>query len=152
MDRALILKRAEETLAAWNRGDPEGVVAIMVEDVIWHDVALPMPLHGREALKQAAHGYMSAFPDLHIQTTSDTFQAPRLAQEWTATGTHRGYLMGIAPTGRAMKTYGATVITFDEDGQAIEGAMYWNVTALMHQLGLLTEPHVTDTTAGKSAA
>jgi steroid delta-isomerase-like uncharacterized protein len=152
MDRALIRRRAEEMLAAWNRGDPAGVVASMVEDVIWHDVALPMPLHGREAIKQAAHGYMSAFPDLHIQTTSETFQAPRLAQEWTGTGTHRGALMGIARTDRAMKTYGASVITFDDDGQVIEGAVYWNVLALMHQLGLLTEPSAADPIAGHGAA
>jgi len=152
MERGLILQRAAETLAAWNRGDAEGVVAYMVEDVIWHDVALPLPLHGREAVKQAAHGYMSAFPDLHIQLTSETFQAPRLAQEWTATGTHRGDLMGIAPTGRAMKSYGATVTTFDEDGHIIEGAMYWNVLALMHQLGLFTERSTADAPAGHSAA
>jgi steroid delta-isomerase-like uncharacterized protein len=152
MERALIVKRAAESLAAWNRGDAEGIVAYMVEDVIWHDVALPLPLHGREAVKQAAYGYMSAFPDLHIEATSETFQAPRLAQEWTATGTHRGDLMGIAPTGRAMKCYGATVTTFDEDGQVIEGAMYWNVLALMHQLGLLTEPSVADTAAHHRAA
>jgi predicted ester cyclase len=120
--------------------------------VIWHDVALPLPLHGRRAVKEAAHGYMSAFPDLHVQATSETFQAPRLAQEWTATGTHRGDLMGIAPTGRAMKSYGATVITFDEDGQVIEGAMYWNVLALMHQLGLLTEQTAADPIAGPGAA
>jgi steroid delta-isomerase-like uncharacterized protein len=148
MDSALILQRAAETLAAWNRGDPEGVVACMVEDVLWHDVALPMPLHGREALKQAVQGYMSAFPDLRIQITSETVQPPRLAQEWTATGTHRGALMGIAPTGRAMKSYGATVATFDEDGHVIEGAMYWNALALMHQLGLFAEA----SSAGSPAA
>jgi steroid delta-isomerase-like uncharacterized protein len=147
MDRALILKRAAETLAAWNRGDPEGVVAYMVEDVIWHDVALPMPLHGREAVKQAAQGYMSAFPDLRVQTTSETVQLPRLAQEWTATGTHRGTLMGIAPTGRAIKTYGATVAILDEDGWIIEGAVYWNALALMHQLGLFAEPSSTSSPA-----
>jgi steroid delta-isomerase-like uncharacterized protein len=140
MDHALMLQRAEEGLAAWNRGDPEGVVAHMVEDVIWHDVALPLPLHGREALKDAVHGYMSAFPDLRIQITSQTLQPPRLAMEWTASGTHRGALMGIAPTGRAVESYGATVMTFDEDGRIIEGAMYWNALALMHQLGLFAEP------------
>jgi steroid delta-isomerase-like uncharacterized protein len=152
MDRALILQRAEETLAAWNRGDPEGVVACMVDDVIWHDVALPLPLHGREAVKQAVQGYMSAFPDLRVQTTSETFQPPRLAQEWTVTGTHRGDLMGIAPTGRAIQTYGATVATFDDDGRMIEGADYWNVLALMHQLGLVpAEQSAAGTTARHSA-
>jgi steroid delta-isomerase-like uncharacterized protein len=140
MDPGLILQRAAETIAAWNRGDPEGVVSCMVEDVIWHDVALPLPLHGRDALKHAVQGYMSAFPDLRIQVTSETLQPPRLAQEWTATATHRGPLMGIEPTGRAVESYGATVATFDEEGHVIEGAMYWNALALMHQLGLIAEP------------
>ena len=137
MDRRLMLDRATETIAAWNRGDAEGVVAHTVDDVIWHDVALPMPLHGRDAMRTAAQGYMTAFPDLHIEVTSQTLDGPRLAQEWTATGTHRGELMGVAPTGRASKVYGATVATFDEEGRIIEGAMYWNALAMMHQLGLL---------------
>jgi steroid delta-isomerase-like uncharacterized protein len=135
MDRRLILDRAAEAIAAWNRGDPEGVVRYAVEDVIWRDIALPMPLHGRDALKAAAEGYMAAFPDLRIAVTSQTFQGPRLVQEWTATGTHRGELMGISPTGRAAQSYGATVSTFDDDGLLIEGAMYWNPLAMMHQIG-----------------
>jgi steroid delta-isomerase-like uncharacterized protein len=137
MDRQLILDRAAEIIAAWNRGDAEGVVAHVVGDVIWHDVALPMPLHGRDAMKMAAQGYLTAFPDLQVEVTSQTLEGARLAQEWTATGTHRGELMGAAPTGRAAKTYGATVATFDEEGHIIEGTMYWNALAMMHQLGLL---------------
>jgi steroid delta-isomerase-like uncharacterized protein len=140
MDRRLILDRAAAALAAWNRGDADGVVEHAVEDVLWRDVALPMPLHGRDALKAAAQGYMAAFPDLRIEVTSQTFDGPRLAQEWTATGTHRGDLMGLAPTGRATKSYGATVATFDDDGLLIEGSMYWNPLAMMHQLGVLATP------------
>jgi steroid delta-isomerase-like uncharacterized protein len=140
MDRRLILDRAAAALAAWNRGDADGVVEHAVEDVLWRDVALPMPLHGRDALKAAAQGYMAAFPDLRIEVTSQTFDGPRLAQEWTATGTHRGDLMGLAPTGRATKSYGATIATFDDDGLLIEGSMYWNPLAMMHQLGVLTTP------------
>jgi steroid delta-isomerase-like uncharacterized protein len=143
MDRRLILDRAAEALGAWNRGDPEGVVEHTVEDVIWRDVALPMPLHGRDALKAAAQGYMAAFPDLRIEVTSQTFEWPRLVQECTVTGTHRGELMGLAPTGRATKSYGATVATFDEEGLLIEGAMYWNPLAMMHQLGVLPAPEAT---------
>ncbi len=137
MDRRLILERASEAVAAWNRGDADRVVEHAVDDVIWQDVALPMPLHGRDAMRAAARNYMTAFPDLEIEVTSQTFEDPRLVQEWTATGTHRGELMGAPPTGRVSKVYGATVTTFDEDGRIIEGTMYWNALAMMHQLGLL---------------
>ena len=132
-----MLARAADALAAWNRGDPDGIVANLAEDVIWRDVALGMPLHGRDALRDAAQAYMAAFPDLRIEETSSTFAAPRLAQELTITGTHRGEFLGIAPTGRWTEVYAAVVTTFDEDGLMIEGALYWNVLALMRQLGVL---------------
>ena len=56
MDRRQMLARAADTLAAWNRGDPEGIAVNLAEDVIWRDVALGMPLHGREALEGGRPG------------------------------------------------------------------------------------------------
>ena len=35
-------------------GDAEGIGAFIAEDVIWRDVALGMPLHGRAAFREAA--------------------------------------------------------------------------------------------------
>jgi steroid delta-isomerase-like uncharacterized protein len=139
MDRRLMLERRSEALAALNRGDAVALVEHVAEDVIWRDVALGMPLHGRDALKAAAQAYMTAFPDLHIEVTSSTLDEPRLAQEWTVTGTHRGELMGFAPTGRWTESYGATVTTFDDDGVMIEGASYWNPLAMLRQLGLVPD-------------
>jgi steroid delta-isomerase-like uncharacterized protein len=132
-----MLARAADSLAAWNRGDPEGIAAHLAEDVLWRDVALGMPLHGREALKAAAQAYMTGFPDLRIEETSSTLAPPRLVQELTITGTHSGEFLGIAPTGRFTQSYAAVITTFDEDGMMIEGALYWNALALMQQLGVI---------------
>ena len=122
MDRRQMLARAADALAAWNRGDPEGIVANVAEDVIWRDVAFGMPLHGREALKRRRpQAYMTAFPDMRIEETSSTLAVPRLAQELTITGTHRGELLGVPPTGRWTETYAAVITTFDEDGDDDRG-------------------------------
>jgi len=134
-----MLARAADALAAWNRGDPGGIVANVAEDVIWRDVALGMPLHGRDALRDAAQAYMTAFPDLRIEETSSTLAIPRLAQELTITGTHRGELLGVPPTGRWTENYAAVITTFDEDGMMIEGALYWNALAVLRQIGALPE-------------
>ena len=136
MDRRQMLDRAADALAAWNRGDAPGIVAFVAEDVIWRDVALGMPLHGRAALQAAAQAYMTAFPDLHIEVTSATLDGTRLVQEWTVTGTHRGELLGMPPTGRWTESYGAVITTFDDDAVMIEGALYWNPLAMLQQLGL----------------
>jgi steroid delta-isomerase-like uncharacterized protein len=131
-----MVDRAAEALAAWNRGDSAAVVANMADDVIWRDVALGMPLQGRPALQQAAQAYMTAFPDMRLEVSSYTIDGPRLVQEWMSTGTHQGELMGMAPTGRWIETYGALVTTCDDDGLVIEGSVYWNPLAMFRQLGL----------------
>jgi steroid delta-isomerase-like uncharacterized protein len=136
MSRRLMLERAGEALAAWNRGDSEGVVANMADDVIWRDVALGMPLQGRPALQQAVQAFMTAFPDLRLEVSSYTADGQRLVQEWMSTGTHQGELMGMAATGRWIENYGAIVTTCDDDGHVIEGAVYWNPLAMFRQLGL----------------
>jgi steroid delta-isomerase-like uncharacterized protein len=140
-----MLERADAALAAWNRGDAAGVVANMAEDVIWRDIALGMPIQGPDALAEAAQAYMDAFPDLRVKVTSYTVDGPRLAQEWISTGTHQGEIMGIQPTGRWVEAYGALITTCDDDGQVIEGSVYWNPLAMLRQLGLM------DVVAGATA-
>jgi steroid delta-isomerase-like uncharacterized protein len=137
MDRRQMLARAADVLAAWNGGDADGIVINVAEDVIWRDVAFGMPLHGRDALRAAAQAYMTAFPDMRLDETSSTLAVPRLAQELTITGTHRGEFLGVPPTGRWTEIYAAVVTTFGEDGMMIEGALYWNPLALLRQLGMV---------------
>jgi C-1 hydroxylase len=133
MNRRLMLARREEAIAAWNRHDPDAVVAHVADDVIFRDVAFRMPLQGRSALKKAIEDYMAAFPDVHVQITSTTVDGPRIVQEWTVTATHRGDFMGVPATGRWTENYGATVTTFDDDGMVIEASMYWNPLGLCRQ-------------------
>lgn len=139
MNRRRLLAQADESLAAWNRGDAAGVVANVADDVIWRDVALGLPLQGRAALEQATRAYMAAFPDLRVTVNSTTIDGQRFAQEWTSNGTHLGELMGMAPTGRWIENYGAMVVTCDDAGVVIEGAVYWNPLAMFRQLGLIDQ-------------
>src|SRR5918995_1427723 len=118
MDRRLMSERAAESIAAWNRHDADGVVAYAVEDLILRDIALEMPLHGREAVRAATREYLRAFPDLRVSVTSETVDGTRVVQEWTSEGTHRGELMGLLPTGRAVRVFGVAVITPDANMSA----------------------------------
>jgi steroid delta-isomerase-like uncharacterized protein len=136
MSRREMMDRADAALAAWNRGDAAGVVANMAEDVIWRDVALGMPMQGPAALEAAVEAYMHAFPDLHLKVNSYTVDGLRLAQEWTSTGTHKGEIMGIPPTGRWVETHGCLITTCDDGGRVIEGSVYWNPLEMLRQLGL----------------
>ncbi len=59
-----IARRAIEEI--YNAGKLEVVDELLAPECVSYDVAMPEPLRGRDALKQQAQGYRSAFPDLRL--------------------------------------------------------------------------------------
>jgi predicted ester cyclase len=62
-----------------------------------------------------------------------------VATRWTATGTHRGVLMGIPPTERRAVTHGCTVAQF-RNGKGVHDWIYWDTGNLLRQLGVMPGP------------
>ena len=129
----------EREAAAWNAHDADGVAACYAEDAKLYDVGLPEPLRGRAAIRDSVAGYFAAFSDFHAEMGEPVVSGNRAAQEWKVTGTNDGELMGIPPTGKSATTYGCATAEFGEDGLIHRGGNYWNVAALMQQLGVLPE-------------
>jgi hypothetical protein len=59
---------------------------------------------------------------------------------WTATGTHQGEFMGIAPTGRQFTISGITIDCIS-GGKIIEEGQQWDSLGLMQQLGVIPTLH-----------
>jgi predicted ester cyclase len=53
--------------------------------------------------------YLRAFPDLHLAIEQIVATGSFVITRWHATGTHRGELMGIAPTNKGGSVRGCTV-------------------------------------------
>jgi len=60
-------------------------------------------MHGPEELKQLFSIYFNAFPDLHADIEDIIAEGDRVAIRVMCRGTHKGEIMGIAPTGRQIK-------------------------------------------------
>ena len=132
-----VLKRETE---AWNAHDADGVAACYAVDAMLFDVGLPEPRRGRAAIRDSVAAYLAAFSDFHAVNLGEPIvSGNRTAQEWKVTGTNDGELMGIAPTGNSATTYGCGTAEFGEDGLIHRAGNYWNVAALMQQLGVLPE-------------
>ncbi len=97
---------------------------------------LPAPLTGRDAGRQFIQMYVSAFPDLHFDIDPIFGHGDFVATRWTATGTHRGELMGIKPTNRRTVTHGCSVGQL-KNGKAVHDWIYWDTGYLLRQLGVL---------------
>ncbi len=76
---------------------------------------------------------LNAFPDIQF-TIADSVEAnDRVAVRWTATGTHKGELFGVAPTGKTVTMIGVTIFRV-ENGQVAELWDVWDEAGLMRQL------------------
>lgn len=91
----------------------------------------------RDALRESVKAYRAAFPDLKIEVASILSEGNFVCTRWTAKGTHRGTLLGMAPTG---KTAVVTGIDFGEirNGKFIADYAEYDALGLLRQLGLDT--------------
>ena len=103
---------------------------------VGHDVAMPEPIRGPEGLKQQAKGYRDAFPDLQFTIEDQIAEGDQVVTRWTVTGTHKGDLFGMSPTGKQATITGITIDRFS-GGKIAESWDNWDALGLMQQLGAI---------------
>lgn len=93
----------------------------------------PMDLAGHAEMAKL---FYAAFPDLK-QTIDDVFaNEEKAAVRYTMTGTHRGDLMGLAPTGKQIKIAGTMTFRI-VGGKVVESSCLMDEMALMQQIGAI---------------
>lgn len=110
---------------------------ILSRDFAWHGAfAPPQEPCGPEGVKQVARAVIGAFPDRQIVHHDVIAEGDKVLIRWSMSGTHRGDLMGIAPTGRAM-----TLTGFDHfriaGGKIVEMWQEADRLSMLQQLGVL---------------
>jgi len=131
-----IVEANRATFAAWNAHDPDAVAAIFALDAVMRDVGTPDVLRGRAAIRQRAADLIAAFPDFRLRQLDLVVGEDSNADRWEVTGTHTGAFMGMEATGNAIQVEGATFSRFDTDGLVVEDVNFWDVGALLSQLGV----------------
>lgn len=137
------MSNSDMSRRALEEGFSEGNLGVIdelaAENLVNHDPADGGEYSGREAAKEQIRMYRAAFPDLKL-TVDDIFESgDEVAIRWTARGTHRGELMGLAPTGVQTTTTGITIDRY-QDGKLVESWTNWDTLGLMRQLGAAPEP------------
>jgi steroid delta-isomerase-like uncharacterized protein len=130
-----ILRRA---LDVWNSADLSGLDELFAPGVVMHlrgrsDVA------GLDAYRGFNVALRGGLPD-HRWVPEDLFaEGDKVAFMWTLRGTHRGELMGIAPTGKDVDVTGITVYRI-ADGKVAEIWVQSDVLGLLQQIGAIPTP------------
>jgi predicted ester cyclase len=94
---------------------------------------------GLARARQALAGYLRALPDLHLTIDTLLVLDGELLARLTATGTHAGPFLGLAPTAQRV-----SVCAFEcwrpRDGRCAEHWLQLDIGALLRQPGLTRRP------------
>jgi steroid delta-isomerase-like uncharacterized protein len=115
----------EENLAALgkfaeavNKGNFDLFREAVAPECVDYDPA-PGQSRGPEGYRKFFSAIRVAFPDLNVAVETMVADEESLAFAYTMTGTHRGVLMGIAPTGKKMSIRGMQISKF-RDAKMVE--------------------------------
>ena len=122
----------------WCKGNVALVDQLMTGDYENCDPATPGgALKGQAAFKALVGTYREAFPDLRLDIIEQHAEGDVVISRWHASGTQRGALMGLPPTGRhGSAIEGVTFTRFAGDRIAQDRAV-WDLAGLLRQLGAL---------------
>jgi steroid delta-isomerase-like uncharacterized protein len=118
--------------ALWNRWDLDLADELIAESVVFRG-SLGISVQGREGFKEYMRAVRAAFPDFHNRIEELIAEDGRVAARLTYTGTHRGEVLGIAPTGRHVSYAGVALFRIVESRIA-EGWVLGDVHGLVQQL------------------
>lgn len=118
-----------------NRGDVAAADEVFAKECTVHITGVAQPIRGLAAWKEFIAGLLTAFPDLHFTIEEQLTDGPRVAIRWHATGTHRGPLGPVPPTGRSVSLDGL-IIDHLEGGKVAERWEQWDQSCMLQQLGL----------------
>ena len=102
------------------------------EDVVLHGYDGVEP--GLDSVRQYYAGFWSAFPDACVTAEDIIEKDDKVIIRFLVTGTHRGPILGLNATGKAIRLQGMTILRF-KDQKCVER---WSVTdslSLLAQLG-----------------
>jgi steroid delta-isomerase-like uncharacterized protein len=103
----------------WNNQNLTAIDDLYALNAIEHRDLPPFDLD-RDSAKQYTAPLFSAFPDVHVTIEDMVAEGDTVVTRWTARGTHRGELMGVAPTGKTIAVMGISIGRHDANGQLVE--------------------------------
>lgn len=115
-NKALVLRYAEEV---FNRGEFAVISTYIDANYVRHDPGVPFPVQGCVGLQQLVAAYRTAFPDFHVQPVVVVANGDMVGIQWAASGTQRGELMGMPPTGRTFSVNTVEIFRL-ADGKIVE--------------------------------
>jgi predicted ester cyclase len=120
----------------FTEADPGAVERYLDPAFLNHDLPVPGASQGRDGMQLAADMFRRACPDWHSVVDQLVAEDDVVVERFTASGTHRGELMGVAPTGQTLVLTGIQIFRIEGD-KIVERWGQLDQLGLARQLGLV---------------
>jgi steroid delta-isomerase-like uncharacterized protein len=140
-DQVFIAEFAERWEGAWNSHQPERLLELMTEDIVYDDSAWPRTMRGHGDVREFLDSVWRAMPDLRFKMVEGPFlrpSEPTATFYWKGTGTFTGPLdpPGFAPTGARIEFDGFDLQEY-RDGRVCRLRIVTDMLDVSRQLGLM---------------
>lgn len=120
--------------ALFTKGDVSAVERYLAPDFVAHDPPMPGLTGDAAGFREAAARIRAGFPDWHSDVHLLIGEGDYVAEHFTASGTHRGEVMGVPATNRTVRVPGINIFRL-RDGKITERWGLLDMGVLLAQLG-----------------
>jgi steroid delta-isomerase-like uncharacterized protein len=124
---------------AWNAHDLDAIVSMHAPDMVFANHTAGESAQGAD-VRPHIGSIFETWPDIQFETRRLYVRDGVVAQEWTATATHRNTMrrgdLVAEPTGKTIEWRGVDVIPF-ENGLVKRKDVYSDSVSILRQVGLL---------------
>lgn len=111
---------------------------LFTTDWVYHGVG-GQKIYGLKGLKEFLADYHNAFPDIQVKVENLIAEGDKVVSHVTSRGTHKGELMGIAPTGKQVTVPVICISRFVGD-KIIEDWEIIDLFGMLQQLDVIPSP------------
>jgi predicted ester cyclase len=119
----------------WNEGQLELLDEFSAPNALIHDPYVPITTTGPAAAKEYLQFFKKAFPDLLLKVEDQIAEGDRVVTFLSATGTHKGEFLGIAPTFKQWTVTCIVTLRFEGD-RIVEANSLWDALGFMRAAGV----------------
>ena len=124
----------EKDMKVYNEGRLDLADEYIAENYVEHTAGLPEDVKGIEGFKKAVTNLRNMYPDLNLTKEELIVKDNRIVWRWIMTGTNKGKINEVPPTGKKVKLEGIGIIRV-ANGKFTERLIYYNHGSALMQLG-----------------
>ena len=131
-------KNKETALAAQqsvNNHDADAVMKYAASDMVDYGDGSTPPAKGIDSCKAFLKGFLTAFPDIKGENFMAISEGNHVAVFGDWSGTFKGEMMGMKPTGKSFKVKDVDLFTFNDEGKITEHRSVQSSEIMMMQVG-----------------